>query len=397
MWCFALCVATASIARATEPTSPPEVTFGMSTALTGTVAELGKEVQKGLLTGFDRANRTGGVNGFRLRLETLDDGYEPSRTVPNVRQLIEKENVLAIVGNVGTPTAIAAIPIVDDHKTLFFAPFTGAAVLRNNPPDRYIINFRASYIEETAAMIDALVDIAGLKPEEIAFFTQRDGYGDSGFSGGMVALRRHGLKDERAIAHVRYERNSLAVEDAVAELLLAEKTPRAILMVGTYGACAKFIKLCHQSDLKPLFLGVSFVGSAALAKALVKTEAHIIITQVVPDPLDAKIPIAREYQADLRLFDPTASAGYPDFEGYIAARILTGAIGKIQGSVTREAIIDALEGFGKFDPGLGETLSLSRSEHQASHLVWPTILRDGKFVSFSWSEIRDLVNKEPIP
>jgi branched-chain amino acid transport system substrate-binding protein len=94
---------------------------------------------------------------------------------------------------------------------LLFAPFAGGPVLRNDPPDRYVINFRAGYAEETTAMIDALIDIGGLKPEEIAFFTQKN---NSAFSMGMADLKRHGLKDPRAITHVDYERNTLAVEGA---------------------------------------------------------------------------------------------------------------------------------------------------------------------------------------
>ncbi len=62
------------------------------------------------------------MKGRQLRLIELDDGYEPTRTAPNMRRLIEKEQVLAVIGNVGTPTAIAAIPIANEQKTLFFAP-----------------------------------------------------------------------------------------------------------------------------------------------------------------------------------------------------------------------------------------------------------------------------------
>ena len=172
-------------AQAAEADSPAEIVLGMSTVLTGNAGNLGKDMQRGILAGLERANRNGGVNGRKLRLITLDDGYEPTRTGPNMRQLIEKDNVLAIIGNVGTPTAIVSVPLVNEQKTLLFAPFSGGPILRNNPPDRYVINFRAGYAEETAAMIDALIDIAGLKPEEIAFFTQRDSYGDAGFTLGM--------------------------------------------------------------------------------------------------------------------------------------------------------------------------------------------------------------------
>ena len=383
--------------QAAEADSPAEIVLGMSTVLTGNAGDLGKDMQRGIQAGLERANRNGGVNGRKLRLITLDDGYEPTRTAPNMRQLIEKDNVLAVIGNAGTPTAIVSVPLANEQKPLLFAPFSGGPILRNNPPDRYVINYRAGYAEETAAMIDALIDIAGLKPQEIAFFTQRDSYGDAGFILGMTALRRHGSTDPRTILHVGYERNTLAVETAVANLLMAENPPRAVVMVGAYAPCAKFIRLCRETDLSPLFLNVSFVGGSSLAEALGKTDARIIVTQVVPSPSDDSVPIVREYQDDLKDIDYAASAGFGDLEGYIAARILTLALQNIEGSPTREAVVDALEGLGNFDIGLGETLYLSRKEHQASHRVWPTILRGGQFVPFQWTDITALTKGDAPP
>jgi len=195
---------------------------------------LGKNMKQGVLVGLERANRAGGINGRSLKLIALDDGYEPTRTAPNMRRLIEQERVLAVIGNVGTPTAIAAVPIANEQKTLLFAPFTGAGVLRKNPPDRYVINYRASYAEETAAMIDALIKTGKLKTDEIAFFTQRDGYGDAGFIGGITALKHHGLRDENSVVHARYARNTLAVENALATILIASPPPQAVIMVGAY-------------------------------------------------------------------------------------------------------------------------------------------------------------------
>jgi branched-chain amino acid transport system substrate-binding protein len=375
------------LVRIAEAEPPAEIVLGMSTVLTGSAGALGKDMQRGVLVGLDRANRTGHLKSGRLRLIALDDGYLPARAAFNVRQLIEKDDVLAIIGNVGSPTAIVTAPLANEEKTLLFAPFAGGPSLRNDPPDRYVINFRASYEEETQAIIDALIDIAGLKPEEIAFFTQND---NSAFVMGISALQRRGLKDPGTILHVGYERNTLAVEGAVADLLTAGSQPRAVVMYGAYAPCARFIKLCREANLNPLFLNVSFVGSRSLVDALGETDAHVIVTQVVPSPADDGIPLVREYQADLGALDPSAIAGFGDLEGYTATRILTLALEKIHGTPTREAIVDALEALGEFDIGLGEPLHLSQTEHQASHRVWPTILVHGQFVPFRWSEIAAL-------
>ena len=382
-----------SIISAKELPRKREIVLGMSTALSGPAADLGKNMQQGVLAGFERANRAGGLNGQKLRLIALDDGYEPTRTAPNMRKLIQRKKVLAVIGNVGTPTAIAAIPIANEQKTLLFAAFTGAGVLRKTPPDRYVINYRASYAEETAAMIDALIKIAGLKPKEIAFFTQRDGYGDAGYAGGITALKRHGLKDENAVTHVRYERNTLAVENALANVLFASPVPRAVVMVGAYAPCAKFIQLAKEAGLDALFLNVSFVGSAPLARELGKGFNNVIVTQVVPHPKERNLPIVRDYHKDLRAMDKSAAPTFGGLEGYIAARIFVKALGNVRGKPNRESIVDALEGLKTFDVGLGKPLHLSAKKHQASHRVWPTILREGAFVPFEWDDIVKVVSQ----
>ncbi len=363
--------------------SSTDLVFGMSTALTGPAADLGDNMKAGVLTGFYQANKEGGIHGRSLRLIALDDGYEPSRTTPNIRKLMEQEHVLGIIGNVGTPTAMAALPIINEQHRLFFAPFTGAGILRKNPPDRFVINYRASYAEETAAMIDALVTIGKIRPQQIAFFTQRDGYGDAGYIGGLTALKRHGLKNEQHIIHGRYERNTLAVENALATILLAEHLPRAMIVVGAYAPCAKFIQLARESGLDALFIKVSFVGSIPLATALGKQEFRTLVTQVVPHPLKSNLPVVKEFRHDLQASDSKRTPTFGSLEGYMAARILIRALSKMTEPITPDSVASALEQLGTFDMGLERPLQLDPTHHQ----VWVTQVKEGKVIPFDWKHL----------
>ncbi len=375
-------------ARSQERTcSPGALRLGMSTALSGPAARLGHNMRAGVLAALAEVNRQGGVRGRPLCLISLDDGYEPERVVPNMHTLIEREGVLAVIGNVGTPTAVAAAPIASRFRTPFYGAFTGAGLLRKSPPERYVVNYRASYAEETAAMVDALIRQGGLKPREIAFFTQRDAFGDAGYAGGMAALRRHGLKDERQIVHGRYERNTVAVENGLADILLADPEPKAVIMVGTYAPCAAFVKLARAHGLRSLLLNVSVVGGEPFAEKLGPAGDGVIVTQVVPH-YRSELPIARDFNRALAAWSPKAAPTFGAFEGYIATRIFLRALRTIPGDPAREKVIDALEGLGRFDLGLGTPLVLSREEHQASHRVWPTIIRKGKLVPFRWEDLK---------
>ncbi len=368
------------------------VVLGMSTALTGPTAVLGINMQTGVLAAIEEVNRTGGIHGPKLSLIALDDGYEPARTAPNMRRLIDEEHVLAVIGNVGTPTAVAAIPITNAGKTPFVGAFTGAGILRKMPPDRYVINYRASYAEETGTMVDGLIVHGGVKPEEIAFFTQRDAYGDAGFVGGITALQRHGLKDENGVLHSRYERNTLAVENGLADIIMSNPRPRAVIMVGAYNPCAAFILLARQSGLDAVFLNVSFVGAEALAEKLGEQGDGVIITEVVPH-FDSDVPIVGEYRKALKASNPSSPPTFGSLEGYVAARILFRALKGIQGPLTKEGVVNALEGLGEFDMGLGARLHLGPKEHQACHRVWPTILRGGRAVPFQWKELGNILGR----
>ncbi len=386
-----LSLLSASYAAAKSTQVSSELLFGMSTALSGPLTEIGEELRRGVLAGLERANRSGGIQGRKLRLIVLDDGYEPARAAPNVQRLLDEFQVQALIGNVGTPTAIASIPIAKERRTLFFAPFSGAGVLRRDPPDRYVINYRASYAEEIAAMVDALIDIGGLRPAEIAFFTQRDGYGDAGYVGGFAALKKHGLQDELAVLHVRYQRNTMAVENALADILMSDPLPRAVILVGAYAPCAKFIRLARESGLRMLFLNVSFVGSESLAAVLPPQTDGVLVTQVVPDPFTSKLPLVTDYRADLELLEPGSRPSSVSLEGYISARILLRALQGSEPPLNRERIIDLLENLGSFELGLDQPLLLSPDQHQASHRVWPTRLKKQAFVPFDWRQIKRLL------
>jgi len=364
--------------------SAGEIPIGMSTALSGPSMALGNGVKLGVETYFKKINQAGGINNNTIRLNALDDGYEPDKCGPNMRKLIDEDKVLAVIGNVGTPTAIVAVPIAAEKKTLLFGAFTGAGVLRKTPPDRYVINYRASYEEETAAMVDGFL-AAGIKPEQIAFFTQNDGYGDAGYQGAIKALKARGYADAEKLAHGRYTRNTVNVEDALATILNAN--PKAVIMVGAYKPCAAFIKTAKEMLPDTIYANVSFVGSIPLAKELGPAGEGVVVTQVVPH-FEANLPGVAEFRADLAKLSSGNDPDFTSLEGYLAAKIFIEGLKKAGPTPSREEIIDAIEGLSNLDIGIGIPINFSKANHQASHQVWPTIIKGGKFVVLNWAELK---------
>ncbi|WP_291864984.1 ABC transporter substrate-binding protein [Bradyrhizobium sp.] len=359
-----------------------EIRFGIAAPFSGAAKELGRQMKLGIDTAFNRVNDSGGVEGRMLRLVAADDGYEPTRTAEAMKQLYEKDQVFAIVGNVGTPTAVVAIPYALERRMLFFGAFTGANVLRRDPPDRYVFNYRASYVQETDAVVRYLVKIRKLQPKQIAVFAQQDSYGDAGFAGVAKAFRALGANDG-AILRLNYTRNTVDVEDAVNQLK-AQKTPiKAVVMVSTYRAAARFIEKTRDLYPQMIYTNVSFVGSTALAEELKLLGARyangVIVTQVVP-AVSGYSSIVLEYKNALAKYFPGEAPDYVSLEGFIAANVLIQAIKRAGPQFDTEKLIDILESTRNLDLGLGTSLSFGRAEHQASHKVWGTALDEtGKF------------------
>lgn len=182
------------------------------------------------------------------------------------------------------------------------------------------------------------------------------------------------------LPHGRYPRNTEEVEDAVAVITSGVKKPKAIIMVGAYKASAAFIKLVKTEMPKTLFLSVSFVGSEPLLDELGGDAEGVIVTQVVPHPA-SDLPGVKEYREAISKFARDASPSFVSLEGYLAGRLLLEGVKKVEGDLTRESLVGGLESLSGIDIGIGTEISFSRVEHQALHRVWPTQVKNGRWVS----------------
>jgi branched-chain amino acid transport system substrate-binding protein len=253
-----------------------EIRIGSSLALGGHAGYLGSQMLHGAKAYINQINDTGGIHGRKINLIALDDGYDPTRCLYNTQQLILEEKVFALFCYVGTPTVVRIIPLVNEAKIPLVGMFTGANRLRE-PINRYLINIRASYYQETKAVVDFFVQT--MKLDKVAVFYQYDEYGFDGLRGTEIALKPYGLIP---VAKGSYVRGTLDVAAGLDKII--ESNAQAVVMIGTYDSCARFIQLARDQNFSPLFHNVSFVGSKELARRLGPIGEGVLVTQVVPPP-----------------------------------------------------------------------------------------------------------------
>lgn len=360
-------IACSTLSGAAEPgITDSSISLGMSVPLSGPNGAYGLDMRQTIQSYFEQINKSGGINGRHLELTALDDGYETARTVVNTKTLINDKHVFALLSYYGSsPTTDAMNGVFGPARVPLVGTISGANTLREpinaNANARYMFNVRASYADETEAIVNQLVSL-GLK--SIAVFYQNDGFGKSGLEGVTQALKKHNLAPA-AVGTV--ERNSVDIAKAVEPI--AKASPQAVIMVTLYKPTAAFVKAMKKAGKNPMFMTLSPVGTEQLVQELGPDARGVGISQVVPYPWNDVVPIVHEYQ---RLSKPGAYSYY-GMEAYLMARTMVEGLRRAGKDLTREKLVTALESMNNADLG-GYRINYGTNNHLGSRHVELTVV-----------------------
>ena len=369
---IAIALATAGALAATPR---EDIVIGQVAPLTGTIAGTGDEYVAGAAAYFAHVNASGGIYGRKIRVVLKDDSYKPDQTLALTRQILAEDKPLALFGFVGTGNVLALNKnkVMSDAGIALLAPYTGAQDLRD-PTNPQLFHIRASYTDETARMVEHLYTV-GLR--RFAVMYQDDPFGKSGLAGAEAAMRKLGLQP---VASGGYDRTQPENIDA-AVAAIAPANPDAIIMVSVNRASSAFIRKMRAQGSKARLFSISVVNFKELLKNAGEDNARGIgISQVMPYPYSTLVPVAREFQALMKQYQPDKVVSYASMESFIGAKILVEAIQRAGADPTRQKIINQLDRMNNYDTG-GFKVSFSPDNHVGSKFVEVTVIgRDGKLL-----------------
>jgi ABC-type branched-subunit amino acid transport system substrate-binding protein len=385
--------------------SDDEIVVGMSAAFSGSSQGLGIELYRGTMAYIEAVNAAGGVHGRRIVILPYDDGYNPIPAIDNTVALVELEDVFLLYNYVGTPTVTRILPLLkrySEQSVYLFFPFTGAQPQREPPYDEFVFNLRASYRQETAGLTDNFVAIGR---EGIAVFYQADAYGRSGWDGVKRALAEHGLD---MVGEATYRRGASFSESFDQQVqILKEAGAEAVILIGSYQACAGFIRDARDAGWDVPIANVSFVGSENLLSLLLDAgqEAgkdytrNLVNSQVVPSYEDTSLPAVVEYLELMDKYDPAPPAGlaaadyqslrysFVSFEGFLNAKLLVEILQRMGNNPRREHIGRAVENIYFLDLGIDTPVVFGPGKHQGLDNVYYTTVENDRFVPLlDWKE-----------
>ncbi|NDV18491.1 ABC transporter substrate-binding protein [Pseudodesulfovibrio sp. JC047] len=369
-----------------------KIILGSSLALTGHAGYLGTQTLRGAQAYIRHVNAKGGIHGRTIEIMAVDDSYDPPKCLANTQHFIINNEVFALFCYVGTPTTVKALPLVEEARIPLVGMFTGANALRQ-PFNRYVVNIRASYYQETKDAVRHMVKDLGLR--KIAVFYQYDTYGFDGLIGTELALKEFNMEP---VARGWYIRGTEDIDEGLDRIRASDA--EAVVMVGTYDACARFINRAWEQDYTPAFYTVSFVGAEELARRI-KTDmpVKVLMSQVVPAPItdpETDSDTVNEYVSFLKEYFPDDTPSFVGLEGFFNARIVVEGLRLAGRDLTREKFINAIESIRNFPLGPGMSITYGPNDRQGLEAIHFTRLQNGRFVPFyDWVGLRRELEAKP--
>ncbi|HEV2611880.1 MAG TPA: ABC transporter substrate-binding protein [Noviherbaspirillum sp.] len=347
-----------------------EIVLGQTTTLTGILAQQGQANSSSSKAYFDYINSQGGIHGRKIRLITMDDGYSAEKAAANVKQLVEKDDVVALFGIIGTPANMAIMPYVNEVGIVNFAPYTGSEALREQK-SRWVYHVRAGYTDETHKIIDHIV-VRGIK--DIGVVYQNNAFGKETLANLERILAERKIKLSVAAP---IENDSKNVAETVKAL--AAVKPKAVLLITAGKPTVEVIRAYNEQVTGTLYFAMSVMSSQASIKALGADGVGVVVSQVAPFPFSGTTALVREYQKLMKSVD-TKELSYSSIEGFVNAKIMVEALRRAGKNLTREKLAEALDGMNKVDIG-GHVVNYSKTNRQAWRDVDLTVIsKDGRFL-----------------
>ncbi len=326
------------VAHAQDGVTKSSIVLGQSVALTGPGSALAVPFHQGAKLYFDRLNAAGGINGRKIELVTLDDRGNAQQTAVNTKKLLD-QGVLSLFGYYGSPQVTAAYPMIKDSDVLMFAPMSAADEFRGAMYGN-VYSIRPGYSEEAVAIIRHAETLGARR---LAIL-----HGNDSESLAALESAQRTMSSMGANVLASALMTSGNISSGVVKALAVK--PESVLVIGDSNSAAGGVRELRAKGFRGPIYGFSNTGESLLAEELGATGAGVVVVRVVPKSDTAKVAVVRELLADAQ----AAKLGKPNvymLEGYIAARVYSEAVRRIQRDPNRARVKKAIEGLDDVNVG----------------------------------------------
>ena len=325
-----------------------EIVLGSSQPMSGTLAYMGKAVDEAIRTYFDMVNGQGGVHGRKIKLITYDDELKPAKSVANAKLLVERDNVLAMVGNIGHATNMSAYEYSGPKKV----PTVGAlsiSDLTSTPARDYLYVLPSPQSTETAAYVDHAINT--LKAKRVAMLYQNDGWGKPAYDIAVKQLEKYGQK---LVEAQTFERFATDITSQVFKL--KESNPDVVIVYALGQEAVLFFRGAEKLGWKPTVFGAGGLNDPKFIELLGKSDAKLYVASYY-DPIDGNNPAIKDFNERYTKMYPNSKPSSMALMGYSSAAVMVEALRRAGPQPDRAKVIAALDNLKDFDQKIGPKIT----------------------------------------
>ncbi len=375
---FALVFAGSAFAQ-TQGVSKGEIVIGTMQDLSGPIVAFSKQLVAGMNMRVDEQNALGGVNGRKLKLVVEDHGYDPKKAVLATQKLVQKDKIFAMVGTIGTPTALPSMPILFEKNIPHLFPLTAAREMYE-PLHKLKYSFAATYFDQMKAGVKHLVKLKGSK--KVCTMYQDDDFGAEVMRGAEAGLKDINMPLAEKTTYKRgateFSSQISRMKDANCDLVVLGTIIRETL--GAIGTARK------------LGWGVDFMGSSAAYTELIHKlggpamngfYATNTINMPYLDDASSNVRGWAQRYKDKYKEDPAVFSVY----GYQVIDLFIQIATKTGPKLTTDNFINTLDNFSSPRDMFGaDSMSFTKTKHLGSNRSRLSQIQNGK-----WTPITDYI------
>jgi branched-chain amino acid transport system substrate-binding protein len=371
--------------------SDSEIKLGHTCPYSGPASAYGVN-GKAIVAFFDMVNDKGGINGRKIKLISLDDGYSPPKTVELIRQLVEQERVLCTHNTLGTACNTAIHKYMNQKKVPHLFLATGASKWGDPAHFPWTMGYQPDY--HTEGVIYAKHILANVREPRIGVLMQNDDYGKDYWDGFKEGLGKDAAR--LVVKHVTYEITEPTVDSQIIQIKAADAN--VFFNIATPKFAAQAMRKVADLGWKPLqyLNNVSASVGTVMKPAGFDNVQGVLTAAYVMDPTDptwAEHEDMKAFKAWMAKYHPTAHlADLGNVSGYTVSTLMAETLRRCGDNLTRANVMKQAASFQKFRVPMllpGITVSTSPTDYYPIQAV-----QLQRFKGQSWELFGDILSAE---
>jgi len=366
----AVALLTAAPVAAEPGVTDTEIVLGCSNSFSGPLAFSGEQATKfGVDLYVKLLNDGGGLHGRKVRTVYYDDGYRPQDAVANTRKLVEQDGLFAVIAPQGTPPVVATLAYLESSQVPLLFPFQGSPIVRGR---KWVFSGMTLYDRQSRMMIDYLVGPRKYKTFGVLY--QDDEYGKAFLTSFEKDLARHKLKITVA------EPVKRGVNDVSAQIAkLQAARPQITFLVLTPPAAAQALKERRK---------IGWTDTVMVSSGPLTDERYLALAgdaaegveglSLWPDPVTSELPGVKIYRGAMQKYFGTNEPNRYSLSGYFAAMLFSEGARRVGRALTREGLVNALEGIKGWDSGILPPITIGPDHETQRQGFWVKVEK-GRF------------------